>query len=158
MRIGFGYDIHPLEDGIPLVLGGITIPHSSGCKAHSDGDVVIHALCDALLGAAGLGDIGQLFPSSDPKWKNRNSRYFLEEILQLITVNGWEIANIDLLIQAEKPVLNPYFKEMRHQLSQILNLQSNQINLKAGTNEKLGPIGQEKAIACYAVCLLQSRL
>ena len=154
IRIGNGYDIHKLVSGRPLILGGIKIPHSLGLLGHSDADVLIHAIMDALLGALGMGDIGHYFPPSDPKWKGANSKILMERVAQLIGDRGWKIGNIDSTVVAEQPKLKPHLKEMRSSIAQILNLEIEQISIKATTNEKLGPVGREEGICAYAVVLL----
>lgn len=154
LRIGNGYDIHRLVSGRPLILGGITIPHNLGLDGHSDADVLTHAIMDALLGALSLGDIGHYFPPSDPKWKGADSLVLLEQVNQLIIEKGWTIGNIDSVVVAEKPKLKPHIPQMRDRLSDVLNLDTDQVGVKATTNEKLGPTGREEGIASYAVVLL----
>jgi len=156
MRIGFGYDIHRLTEAKPgLTLGGIQIPFEKGFVAHSDGDVLIHALCDALLGALALGDIGHFFPDTDPKWKGQNSLYFLDTIFEEIRSQDYRIVNIDLTVIAERPKLKPYLQPMREMLSAHLYLAVTDISIKATTNEGCGEIGFGEAIAVHAVCLLE---
>ena len=154
IRIGNGYDIHRLTPERPLILGGITIPHRLGLLGHSDADVLTHAIMDALLGALSLGDIGHYFPPSDPQWKGADSLVLLAQVQQLISDQGWSISNIDSTIVAEQPKLKPHLKAMRDRLGAILNLSSDRISIKATTNEKLGPVGQEEGICAYAVVLL----
>ena len=154
IRIGNGYDIHKLVTGRPLILGGIEIPHTLGLLGHSDADVLIHAIMDALLGALGMGDIGHYFPPSDPKWKGANSKILLEQVAQLITSAGWRIGNIDSTVVAEQPKLKPYLKEMRSAIARVLKIEISQISIKATTNEKLGAVGREEGICAYAVVLL----
>ncbi|MEL6325900.1 MAG: 2-C-methyl-D-erythritol 2,4-cyclodiphosphate synthase [Cyanobacteria bacterium J06626_23] len=155
LRIGNGYDIHRLVPDRPLILGGIKIPHSMGLLGHSDADVLTHAIMDALLGALSLGDIGHYFPPSDPQWKGADSQILLDQVYQLVQTRGWQIGNIDSVIVAERPKLKPYIAAMRDQLSGRLNILSEQIGIKATTNEKLGPTGREEGISAYAVVLLQ---
>ncbi len=154
IRVGNGYDIHQLGENRPLIIGGVTIPHDLGLVGHSDADVLTHAIMDALLGALSLGDIGHYFPPSDPKWANADSLVLLEEVKALITAQGWQIGNIDAVVIAEKPKLKPHVKAMRDRVSQTLNLNFDQVSIKATTNEKMDAVGQEKAISSYAVVLL----
>ena len=155
MRIGFGYDVHAFATGRPLMLGGVTIPFERGLSGHSDADAVIHAVVDALLGAASLGDIGQHFPSSDPQWKNRPSAVFLDFTWSLLCQHQWGIANIDVTIVAERPKLAPYIEAMRTHLAQHLHLEIQQVSVKATTTDGLGFTGKQKGIACYAVALIE---
>jgi 2-C-methyl-D-erythritol 2,4-cyclodiphosphate synthase len=154
MRIGHGYDAHRLTSGRRLVLGGITIPHEQGLAAHSDGDVLIHALCDALLGAAGLGDIGQHFPDSDARFKNADSRIFLREVRARIAVQGWQVSNVDCTVIAQAPRLAPHIEAMRAHLADDLGIAPAQVNVKATTTEGMGFAGRAEGIAAHAVTLL----
>ncbi|MFE4107856.1 2-C-methyl-D-erythritol 2,4-cyclodiphosphate synthase [Almyronema epifaneia] len=154
IRIGNGYDIHRLVSDRPLILGGVKIEHSLGLLGHSDADVLTHAIMDALLGALSLGDIGLYFPPSDPQWQGADSLVLLEQVHQLVQARGWQIGNIDSVIVAERPKLKPYIQAMRDRLAQKLQLEPEQIGIKATTNEKLGPTGREEGIAAYAVTLL----
>jgi 2-C-methyl-D-erythritol 2,4-cyclodiphosphate synthase len=154
-RIGHGYDTHSFEEGRPLVLGGVRIPSPFGMKAHSDGDVIIHAVCDALLGAMAMGDIGQHFPDSDSQFANADSRFFIHKIMQQVTAKSYKVNNIDITILAQIPKLLPYTKQMRENLATDLNIGIDDINIKATTTEKMGFIGRKEGIACYAVILLQ---
>ncbi|MGD1919785.1 MAG: 2-C-methyl-D-erythritol 2,4-cyclodiphosphate synthase [Pleurocapsa sp.] len=154
IRIGNGYDIHQLVAGRPLILGGIEVPHSSGLLGHSDADVLIHAIMDALLGALGMGDIGHYFPPSDPKWKGADSKILMEQVAAIIQSAGWKIGNIDSTVVAEQPKLKPHLKPMRNAIAKILQIEIEQISIKATTNEKLGPVGREEGICAYAVVLL----
>lgn len=154
IRIGNGYDIHQLVPERKLILGGVEIPHSLGLLGHSDADVLTHAIMDALLGALGMGDIGHYFPPSDPKWKGANSMMLMERIEEIIRSQGWKINNIDSTVVAEQPKLKPHLKAMRTAIAQVLNLEIEQISIKATTNEKLGPVGREEGICAYAVALL----
>ena len=155
IRIGNGYDIHRLTQDRPLILGGITIPHHLGLLGHSDADVLTHAIMDAMLGALSLGDIGHYFPPSDPQWKGADSLVLLEQVHNIISEQGWSICNLDSTIVAEQPKLKPHLKAMRDRLGKILDLSSDRISIKATTNEKLGPVGQEEGICAYAVVLLR---
>jgi len=154
IRIGNGYDIHRLGPGRPLILGGVTIPHSLGLLGHSDADVLTHAIMDAMLGALSLGDIGHYFPPSDDQWKGADSLDLLDQVHQLIQAQGWSIGNLDTVLVAERPKLKPHIDTMRTQLAQRLAIAPEQIGIKATTNEKLGPTGREEGIAAYAVVLL----
>jgi 2-C-methyl-D-erythritol 2,4-cyclodiphosphate synthase len=154
IRIGNGYDIHRLVSDRPLILGGVTIPHELGLLGHSDADVLTHAIMDALLGALSLGDIGHYFPPTDPKWKGADSLVLLEQVHQLVLSKGWHIGNLDSVIVAERPKLKPHLQAMGDRLSKTLNIDTDQIGIKATTNEKLGPVGREEGIAAYAIALL----
>ncbi len=154
IRIGNGYDIHQLVAGRPLILGGIEIEHSLGLLGHSDADVLTHAIMDAMLGALGMGDIGHYFPPNDPQWAGANSLILLAQVSELITARGWKIGNIDSTIVAERPKLKPHLKAMRDRLAQTLGINTEQVSIKATTNEKLGPVGREEGICSYAVVLL----
>ncbi|MBN2263486.1 MAG: 2-C-methyl-D-erythritol 2,4-cyclodiphosphate synthase [Prolixibacteraceae bacterium] len=154
-RIGNGYDVHALAEGETLWLGGILIDHYKGTVAHSDGDVLIHAICDAMLGALALGDIGQHFPDTDQNFKNIDSKLLLKKCCELITAEAYQIANIDSTICAQKPKLMPHLPAMRKCMAEILELDPKQISIKATTTEKLGFVGREEGISSYAVVLLQ---
>lgn len=154
IRIGNGYDIHRLVPDRPLILGGVEIEHNLGLLGHSDADVLTHAIMDAMLGALSLGDIGHYFPPTDPKWKGADSLKLLEQVDQLIRDQGWQICNIDSVIVAERPKLKPHIAAMRDRLAKVLNLQPNQVGVKATTNEKLDATGREEGICAYAVVLL----
>jgi len=154
MRIGFGYDVHRFADGRELWLGGIKIPHTKGLLGHSDADVVIHAICDALLGAAAMGDIGTHFPDTDPKFKGIDSKILLAETWKLVAAKGFTIQNIDTTIAIQVPKIAPYIEMMRSTLSTLLNLDAGQISVKATTTERLGFEGREEGVSAYAVVLL----
>ncbi len=154
IRIGNGYDIHRLGPERPLILGGVTIPHTLGLLGHSDADVLTHAFMDAMLGALSLGDIGRYFPPTDPKWKGANSLDLLDQVYQLVKKQGWAIGNVDSVVVAEQPKLKPHIETMKQCLADRLTLATDQIGIKATTNEKLGPTGREEGIAAYAVVLL----
>jgi len=156
MRIGFGYDVHRFAEGRDLWLGGIKIPHTKGLLGHSDADVVIHAICDALLGAAALGDIGAHFPDTDPKYKGIDSKLLLADINNLVATKGYTIQNIDATIALQVPKIAPYIEMMRTTLSGLLNIDIDQISVKATTTEKLGFEGREEGVSAYAVVLLDS--
>jgi 2-C-methyl-D-erythritol 2,4-cyclodiphosphate synthase len=154
IRIGNGYDIHRLVSDRPLILGGINIPHSLGLLGHSDADVLTHAIMDAMLGALSLGDIGHYFPPSDPQWAGADSLVLLSKVHQLVREQGWQIGNIDSVVVAERPKLKPHIEKMKEKIAGVLQLQPNQVGIKATTNEKLGPVGEEQGICAYAVVLL----
>lgn len=155
MRIGQGYDVHAFADNRDLILGGVLIPHSRGLAGHSDADVLLHAICDALLGAAAMGDIGQHFPDTWAEYKNIDSRILLRKVKQFIDNSNYKISNIDSTIVAQKPKLMPYLKAMIENISADLGLLSDQINIKATTTERLGFTGREEGIASYAIVLLE---
>jgi len=154
IRIGNGYDIHRLVPGRPLILGGIEISHTVGLLGHSDADVLIHGIMDAMLGALSLGDIGHYFPPTDPEWAGANSLILLEKVHDLIQAKGWRIGNIDSVIVAEKPKLKPHLLRMREKLASVLGVDIELVSIKATTNEQLGPVGREEGIAAYSVVLL----
>lgn len=155
MRIGHGYDAHPLVAGRDLILGGVKIPHSKGLQGHSDADVLIHAICDACLGAAGLGDIGQHFPDTDSQYKNIESRKLLCKVREAIAKRGWKIANVDSTIVAQAPRVAPYLAQMITNIASDLGITTENINVKATTTERLGFTGREEGIAAHAVALLE---
>ena len=155
MRIGHGYDVHRLVEDRALILGGVRIPYPLGLLGHSDADVVTHAVMDALLGAAGLGDIGRHFPDSDPEYKGISSLELLQEVVELLDEEGYGVYNIDVTILAEKPKLARYLTEMEETLADVMELEPEQINIKATTEEGLGFTGRGEGIACHAVCLLE---
>lgn len=155
MRIGHGYDVHRLVEGRPLILGGVTIPYEKGLDGHSDADVLIHAVIDALLGAAALGDIGKLYPDNDNRYLGIDSRLLLADTQKRLCEKGYRIGNIDVTVIAQKPKLSPYISQMRTNLAQTLTLSEEDINLKATTEEKLGFTGRGEGIAAHAVCLLE---
>ena len=154
MRIGHGYDTHRFAAGRPLILGGVAIPHDQGLLAHSDGDVVIHALCDALLGAAALGDLGTHFPDDDSAFKDIDSRNLLRKTQTLLADKGWKLVNADITIIAEAPKLAPHIDAMRANLSADLGVHQGAVSIKATTNEKMDAIGQKQGIAVHAVALI----
>ncbi|WP_372720487.1 2-C-methyl-D-erythritol 2,4-cyclodiphosphate synthase [Immundisolibacter sp.] len=154
MRIGHGYDLHALAPGRRLVLGGVEIPHSHGPLAHSDGDVLLHALADALLGAAALGDIGEHFPDTDPAFAGADSRVLLQRVVALVRAAGYAVANVDATVLAQQPKLAPHRDAMRANIAADLGIASDAVSVKATTTEQLGPVGRGEAIAAHAVCLL----
>ena len=155
MRIGSGFDVHAFGPGNSIVLGGVRIPHTRGVVAHSDGDVVLHALCDALLGAAGLGDIGMHFPDTDPMWKGADSRRFVAAVLEMLSVRKLSICNADITLLAQAPKVSPYRLEIRRSLAFMLGITENQVNIKATTTEHMGFIGRNEGLAAQAIVLLE---
>ena len=155
-RIGFGYDVHRLEEGIPFWLGGIEIPHYKGAVGHSDADVLIHAICDAMLGAAALGDIGTHFPETDETYKGIASTILLKRCMELLRSGGYEIGNIDSTICLQTPKVLPFIPEMSQQIARQLGLNENQVSVKATTEERLGFTGREEGVSAYAVVLIQT--
>ncbi len=155
MRVGHGYDVHALVAGRDLILGGVKISHAKGLAGHSDADALIHAVCDACLGAAGLGDIGRHFPDSDPQYKNIDSRILLRRVKDAIQSRGWKVANVDATIVAQAPRLAPYMEQMKLNLAADLGIAADSVNIKAGTTEKMGFAGREEGIAAHAVVLLE---
>lgn len=153
--VGFGYDVHRLEKGESLILGGVFIPSELGTVAHSDGDVLIHSLVDAILGAAGLGDIGEHFPDTDPKYKDADSTKFLTDTMELITWENLKLVNADIMVVMEKPKLSKFKIPIRDNIAKYCNIEPKRINIKATTNEKLGPIGRSEGVAVYCVCELK---
>ncbi|MBV2131430.1 2-C-methyl-D-erythritol 2,4-cyclodiphosphate synthase [Pseudomonas sp. MAP12] len=157
MRIGHGYDVHRFGEGEFITLGGVRIPHRFGLVAHSDGDVLLHALSDALLGAAALGDIGRHFPDTDPQFKGADSRVLLRHVLALVQAKGWRVGNVDATIVAQAPKMAPHIEAMRATIAADLGIELDQVNVKATTTEKLGFTGREEGIAVHAVALLLAR-
>ena len=154
-RVGIGYDVHRFVFGRKLMLGGIEVQHTHGLGGHSDADVVLHAICDAMLGAAGLGDIGEHFPNTDPKYEGLASSVFLKQVDQKIHDAGWAVENVDVMISAQEPKLQAYKPKMKHHIALELKIDPSQVNIKAGTNEGLGFIGAKEGMAAYAVVLLK---
>ena len=155
IRIGLGYDIHPLVAGRRLRIGGIEIPFDRGLGGFSDGDVALHALADALLGAVSLGDVGTHFPPGDPQWKDVDSADLLRHVFELVQGEGFRVINCDLTVIAEAPKLSPYKREMQRRIAELLEIDSSEVNIKATTHERLGPIGRGEGIAAHAVALLE---
>ncbi len=155
LRIGHGYDVHRLTEGRALILGGVAVPYEKGLLGHSDADVLTHAVMDALLGAAGLGDIGRHFPDSDPAYAGADSMKLLDHVMALLREKGWQVGNADATILAQKPKLAPYIPEMRRRLAAGLGVPEDQVNVKATTEEKLGFTGSGEGMAAHAVCLLE---
>lgn len=155
LRIGHGYDVHRLVEGRRLILGGVEVPHTLGLLGHSDADVLTHAVMDALLGAAGLGDIGRHFPDTDPAYAGADSLKLLDHVVELLGARGWQVGNLDATILAQRPKLAPYLEQMRENLAARMKAALEQVNVKATTEEKLGFTGAEEGIAAHAVCLLE---
>jgi len=155
MRVGNGYDVHPLVEGRKLIIGGVHVPYDYGLLGHSDADVLIHAIIDAILGAGGLGVIGELFPDDDPQYKDISSLVLLNRVQDLIEKENYYLVNIDSVIVAEKPKLYPYLEKMRQNLSRTLKIELDKISVKATTTEGLGFEGRKEGISCHAVCLLE---
>ncbi len=154
-RIGYGYDVHRLAEGETLWLGGVLVPHHKGTVAHSDGDVLIHALCDAMLGAAKLGDIGRHFPDTSSEYKNIDSKILLVKTNELIAAKGYRVGNLDVTVAAQKPKLKPFIPEMEETLAKLLNIDVDAVSIKATTTEQLGFEGREEGISVHAVVLLE---
>ena len=155
-RIGHGYDVHALGEGLRLVLGGVEIPHTKGCIAHSDGDVLVHAICDALLGALALGDIGKHFPDTSDEFKGIDSLILLGRVVALIESKGYKVGNIDSTIAMQRPKLRPYIDLMRQRIAEAVGISVEQVSVKATTTEHLGFEGEEKGVSATAVCLIKS--
>ena len=154
IRVGFGYDVHPLGEGRELWLGGIKLEFNKGCVGHSDADVLLHAICDALLGAANLRDIGFHFPNTNPKYKGADSKLLLKEVVKLLFEKGYKVGNVDATLSLEAPKINPHIKAMQAVLAPLLNVTEDEVSIKATTNEKLGYVGREEGVNAYAVALI----
>jgi 2-C-methyl-D-erythritol 2,4-cyclodiphosphate synthase len=154
IRVGLGFDVHPLEKGRDFFLGGIKLQAEKGAVGHSDADVLIHAICDALLGAANLGDIGFHFSNTDDRWKGRDSKFFLREVTAMLKAKGWKVENVDCTLTLEKPKINPHIPEMKKALAPLMEITEEDISIKATTNEKLGYVGREEGVNAYAVALI----
>ncbi|MBL7902656.1 MAG: 2-C-methyl-D-erythritol 2,4-cyclodiphosphate synthase [Bacteroidia bacterium] len=157
IRVGFGYDVHPLGSGRELWLGGIKIAFDKGCVGHSDADVLLHAICDALLGAANLRDIGFHFPNTDPKYKNADSKLLLKEVVALLDKEGFLVGNVDATLSLEAPKINPHIPAMQEILAPILGVSTREISIKATTNEKLGYVGRSEGVNAFAVALIAKK-
>lgn len=155
LRIGQGYDVHAFGEGDHLMLGGVHIPHTASIKAHSDGDVVLHALCDALLGAAALGDIGMHFPDTDVKWKGANSRDLLRHVMSLLQAKKYQVVNVDITVLCEAPRIVKYREQMYANIAADLHIEVSQVNVKATTSEGLGFIGKREGLACHAIAMVE---
>jgi 2-C-methyl-D-erythritol 2,4-cyclodiphosphate synthase len=154
IRVGFGYDVHVLEAGRDFFLGGIKLASEKGAVGHSDADVLIHAICDALLGAANLRDIGYHFPNDDARWKGKDSKYFLRQVSDLLQAKSWRVENVDCTITLEHPKINPHIEAMKKVLAPLMNISTDDISIKATTSEKLGFVGREEGVNAYAVALI----
>lgn len=157
MRIGQGFDVHAFSEGRPLIIGGVTIPFEKGLAGHSDADVLLHAISDALLGAIGEGDIGKHFPDTDEAFKGADSKVLLQQVLYLVNEKGLAVENLDSVIIAEQPKMSPHIEAMRQEIAEILEIEPEQVNVKATTTEKLGFTGRGEGIAAQAICLLKSK-
>lgn len=157
LRVGHGWDLHRMVAGRPCVIGGVVMPHPKGPLGHSDGDVLLHALADAILGAAALGDIGALFPDTDPAWKGADSGRLLEEVLRRVSAGGWRVANADATVVAQEPKIGPHREAIRERVAGLLGVDVAAVSVKAKTREGLGDIGAGDAIACHAVVLLEQK-
>ncbi len=155
IRVGMGFDVHQLEAGRDFWLGGIKLPAEKGAVGHSDADVLIHAICDALLGAANLRDIGFHFSNTDNRWKGKDSKYFLAEVTKMIHDKGWQIENVDCTLCLEQPKINPHIPEMKNVLALVMNISEEDISIKATTNETLGYVGRQEGVNAYAVALIR---
>lgn len=155
IRVGFGYDVHKLEEGQDFWLGGVKVPHTHGAVGHSDADVLIHVICDALLGAANMRDIGYHFSDKDPKFKGIDSKILLKEVIELIATKGYSIGNIDSTIALQQPKVNPHIPAMKTCLAEVMNIDEEDLSIKATTTEKLGFVGKEEGVAAYATVLIQ---
>lgn len=154
IRVGIGYDLHRLVENRALILGGVTLPFDKGEDGHSDGDVLFHAITDAVLGASGLGDIGTFFPPEEPQWKNADSALLLKTVMKKVYGEGWKIENLDCVIKLEKPKFIPYRQQIIDSIARTLNINPDQVFVKAKTGEKLPPVGTSEAVEAYVVCLL----
>jgi 2-C-methyl-D-erythritol 2,4-cyclodiphosphate synthase len=154
MRVGFGYDIHPLGKGRKLILGGLDIPHTQGLVGHSDADALVHAVCDALLGAMGEGDLGRHYPSSDPRYKDISSLTLLADVSGMLGKKGFRLVNLDTVIIAQAPRLGPHLDAMRARIAGVLNVEETQVNVKVKSGEGLDAVGREEAIAAHAICMI----
>lgn len=154
IRVGLGYDVHVLEEGRDFFLGGIKLPSSKGAAGHSDADVLIHAICDALLGAANLRDIGYHFANTDERWKGMDSKFFLREVTGMLHAKGWQIQNVDCTVCLERPRVNPHIQAMKEVLAPLMQIDADDVSIKATTSEKLGFVGREEGVNAYAVALI----
>lgn len=155
IRVGLGFDVHQLEEGRDFWLGGVLLPATKGAVGHSDADVLIHAICDALLGAANLRDIGFHYSNKDPRWKGKNSTFFLEDVTRMLLEKGWRIENVDCTLTLENPKVNPHIPQMKKVLAPLMNLTEEDISIKATTNEAMGYVGREEGVNAYAVALIR---
>ncbi len=158
MRVGFGYDVHKLEKGRDLWLGGVLIPHSVGALGHSDADVLLHAVCDALLGAVALGDIGLHFPDTEAEWKGADSKDLLAAVVKKLAVKGWAVGNVDSTLVLEKPKIMPYVPEMRKTIAALLQVEQDAVSIKATTSETMGFVGRQEGVCAYAIAMVHSMI
>ena len=154
MRVGFGFDVHPLEEGRDFMIGGVKVPAAKGAVGHSDADVLIHAICDALLGAAGMEDIGTHFSNKDPRWKGMESKFFLKEVISMISNKGWRVENVDCTVSLEEPKIKEHIPQMKKVLAPLMHVSEEDVAIKATTTEKLGYIGRMEGVNAYAVVLI----
>ncbi len=157
IRVGMGFDVHPLEEGRDLWLGGIKVPADKGAVGHSDADVLIHAICDALLGAANLGDIGIHFSNRDPRWAGMDSKFFLKEVMRMLKEKGWSVENVDCTLTLEEPKIKPHISQMKKALAPLMDISEEDVSIKATTNEKLGYVGRQEGVNAYAVALISRK-
>lgn len=155
IRVGLGFDVHPLEEGRDFYLGGVKLQASKGAVGHSDADVVIHAICDALLGAADMRDIGFHYSNKDPRWSGMDSKFFLKDVTRMLTEQGWKIENVDCTVCLEAPKVNPYIADMKKVMAPLMNIAESDISIKATTSERLGYVGREEGVNAYAVALIR---
>jgi 2-C-methyl-D-erythritol 2,4-cyclodiphosphate synthase len=155
IRVGFGFDVHQLVNDHPFILGGVRLEHHAGAFGHSDADVLVHAICDAILGAANLRDIGFHFSNTDERWKGVDSLILLKECVRLIAEKGWKLGNIDAMVCLEAPKINPHIPEMKKRIAVAINMEEEDISIKATTNEQMGFIGRQEGLVAYAVCLIE---
>ena len=155
IKVGFGFDVHQLKEGHPFVVGGVRLEHHSGAFGHSDADVLVHAICDAILGAANLGDIGHHFPNTDERWRGVSSLFLLRECVRLLGEKGWTLGNIDAMLCLEAPKIKPYLTEMKQHIAGAAGVTVDDVSIKATTNETMGFIGRQEGVVAYAVCLIQ---
>ncbi|SFG59525.1 2-C-methyl-D-erythritol 2,4-cyclodiphosphate synthase [Pedobacter insulae] len=155
IKVGFGFDVHQLKDHHPFMIGGVNLAHHKGAFGHSDADVLLHAICDALLGAANLRDIGFHFKNTDPQWKGISSIVLLKETMKLLREKGWEVNNVDAMLCLEAPKINPHIPQMQQNIAEAMAMSVDDISIKATTNETMGFIGREEGVVAYAVCLIQ---
>ena len=157
IRMGIGYDVHRFAEGRRLVLGGVTIPHERGLLGHSDADVLLHAVCDALLGAVALGDIGKHFPDTDQRWKGADSKVLLKAVVELLDERGWTVGNVDASLVLERPKIMPHVPAMQQIMAELLRVGEDAVSIKATTNERMGYVGREEGVCAYAVALVQRK-
>ena len=155
IRVGFGFDVHQLKENHPFILGGVNLQHHSGAYGHSDADVLLHAICDALLGAANLRDIGYHFSNKDERWKGISSLVLLQHVIKLLAEKGWSVGNIDAMVCLEAPRINPHIPAMKTNIAEAINISEEDISIKATTNEQMGFIGRQEGVVAYAVCLIE---